>query len=68
MTDLWILAYLVVTLAGGHVKYEPVQTELPLKICFETMWQLDEVYAPIKEGGEYKKFIEISCRPKTDVS
>ena len=65
MSPIWILSYIVVTmLSSGRIDYKTESLEMELKTCFETMWQLDEVYAPIKEGGEYKKFIEISCKLK----
>ena len=64
MNPVWILAYLLVTISSsGRISYEPQSLEMELKTCFETMWQLDEVYAPL-DKGEYKKFVEISCRLK----
>lgn len=64
MSPIWILAYLIVTVSSsGRISYEAESLEMELKTCFETMWQLDEVYAPL-DKGEYKKFVEISCKLK----
>ena len=68
MTNLWTLSYLIVTLSGGHISYTPATvTDLDITVCHQTMWQLDEVYAPL-DKGEYKKFVEIHCRLQTDAS